>query len=90
MTIISTRKEGTVQQKLNLLLKLFLLFHLRNYFGWPNSLVHLGFNAYLLTRYSTKFEIFLNAIGLVAAAAAGATQVCLYVLVPNEGFTFFL
>jgi ATP-binding cassette, subfamily B (MDR/TAP), member 1 len=35
-----------------------------------------GFNAYLSNRYSTKYELFLNAIGLLAAIAAGAAQVC--------------
>jgi len=29
-----------------------------------------------IDRYSTKFELFLDFIGLVAAAGAGASQVC--------------
>jgi len=37
-----------------------------------------------LFRYSTKFELFLNAIGLVAAVAAGAAQVS---FISNRHFT---
>jgi hypothetical protein len=32
------------------------------------------------TRYSTKFEIFINIIGVIVAAAAGAGQVCNFFL----------
>ena len=41
------------------------------------AFVDTGFNAYIWTRYSTKFELFIDAIGLVAAAAAGSAQVCI-------------
>ena len=45
-----------------------------------------GFNTYSLTRYSTKFELCINALGLVAAAAAGSAQVCTDLPCPREVF----
>ena len=37
------------------------------------------------SRYSTKFEIFLDVIGIITAAGAGAAQVCLCFLAASEG-----
>ena len=37
--------------------------------------MHSESNTYPLARYSTKFELCINALGLLAAVAAGAAQV---------------
>jgi ATP-binding cassette, subfamily B (MDR/TAP), member 1 len=42
------------------------------------------FNIYSLIRYSTRFELCVDAVGLVAAAAAGAAQVCSDFFGPRE------
>ena len=47
------------------------------------------FNTYPSTRFSTKFELFINALGLVAAAASGAAQVCSDFIGPRDIFNVF-
>ena len=79
----STRKVATLQQRLNLLFQKLPLFHSHSFFGLLNPFGAL-FNTYPLTRYSTKFELCINAIGILAAAAAGTAQVCTDFLGPRE------
>ena len=50
-----------------LLLRRFLISHSRSCFGSLITCYIWAVNAHPFTRYSTKFELFLNIIGLIAA-----------------------